>query len=451
MQVNPSSYRDTSGFVFKENGLIQRAIYQNYLIHYNQLVQSGLFNKLVKSGLLISHEEIVDHGLAFGKVIQPTQLSYISYAYEWSFSMLKDAAICTLQNALTALEHGMILKDANTHNIQFYKGKPILIDTLSFEIYHEGESWIAYHQFCECFLAPLLLMKFSHLDMNKLLLLYPDGIPLHICKSLLPWRTQFNLNVFLHITLPVNFQKKIKAPQPSNKSYFSKQKLSNLLNGLLEFVKHLELPKQKTAWSNYYTETILDNYLKEKKEIVLAMANSIEFNTVTDLGANNGEFSLMFSNLGKQVTSIDMDMQCIDSLYRHCRMNHIQTINLAVNDLSTPSPSIGWNAEERPSILSRIHADLSLGLALIHHLAIGKNLPFENILTFIAQNSIFSIIEFVSKEDEKVKELLMTRKDIFTNYNIEEFRKVALQHFDILQEQRISNQYRWLFLLRRKK
>jgi hypothetical protein len=119
--------------------------------------------------------------------------------------------------------------------------------------------------------------------------------------------------------------------------------------------------------------------------------------------------------------------------------------------LSTPSPSIGWNAEERPSILSRIHADLSLGLALIHHLAIGKNLPFENILTFIAQNSIFSIIEFVSKEDEKVKELLMTRKDIFTNYNIEEFRKVALQHFDILQEQRISNQYRWLFLLRRKK
>ena len=49
----------------------------------------------------------------------------------------------------------MTLKDCSVYNIQFHQGRPIFIDTLSFEIYRDGDPWIGYRQFCEHFLAPL--------------------------------------------------------------------------------------------------------------------------------------------------------------------------------------------------------------------------------------------------------------------------------------------------------
>jgi len=83
---------------------------------------------------------------------------FISYPYEWSFGQLKDAVLVTLAIQKRAMKAGMSLKDASAYNIQFYRGKPILVDTLSFEAYREGEPWVAYRQFCQHFLAPLALM-----------------------------------------------------------------------------------------------------------------------------------------------------------------------------------------------------------------------------------------------------------------------------------------------------
>ena len=130
-----SSFRDPSGFLFRKNNALYRQINTPYKPHYDALMNSGLYDALVKRHLLVAHQQ-ADIGLALtGKafcVIKPEPIRFISYPYEWSFGQLKDAALTTLKILKLAFEHGMVLKDATGFNIQFHCGKPILIDTLSF-------------------------------------------------------------------------------------------------------------------------------------------------------------------------------------------------------------------------------------------------------------------------------------------------------------------------------
>ncbi|MGB4844119.1 MAG: hypothetical protein WBP16_06625, partial [Ferruginibacter sp.] len=204
MQPLSSSYRDTDGFVFEQQDKIYRYVHPRYQQHYDRLMNSGLYDELIKKGWLIAHQEIEDitaFGFTKGKVLLPEQLPFISYPYEWSFDMWKDAALLTLQLAAASLKKEMSLKDATPFNIQFVNGRPVFIDTLSFENYTAGKPWVAYRQFCECFLAPLLLMHYCHPDTNKLFAVYPNGIPLDVLISLLPAKSKWNVNTFLHIHL----------------------------------------------------------------------------------------------------------------------------------------------------------------------------------------------------------------------------------------------------------
>ena len=124
--IHPASFRDPSGFVFTFNGKVYRQVNQQYSEHFDLLMKSGLYNSLVSLGLLIPHQHL-DKNLTgqtnWYRTLLPAQLHYISYPSEWSFDMLKDAALTTLQVARKAIEYGMILKDASAYNIQFHKGK----------------------------------------------------------------------------------------------------------------------------------------------------------------------------------------------------------------------------------------------------------------------------------------------------------------------------------------
>jgi len=190
-----SSFRDPSGFLFFRDGLIYRQVNTIYKENYDRLINSGLYETLVHGELLISHDE-VDVGQARSdkiyKIIKPELIPFISYPYEWCFSQLKDAALTTLKIQKKSLDFGMSLKDCSAYNIQFRKGKPVFIDTLSFEKYREGQPWVAYRQFCHHFLAPLALMSYKDIRLNQLFRVYLDGVPLDLASSLLPFRTRFS-------------------------------------------------------------------------------------------------------------------------------------------------------------------------------------------------------------------------------------------------------------------
>ena len=450
--LHPASFKDPAGFVFFYEGKIYRQINRQGADDFELLISSGLYDKLSKQKKIDPHNEIADikaEDTHWYKTILPEQIPFISYPYEWSFEQLKDAALLTLQVQKEALQHGMCLKDATPFNIQWLNGKAVFIDTLSFEKYKDGEPWAAYKQFCENFLAPLLLMRHKSSDLNKLLVSFPSGISIPLTASLLPFKTKFNMGIYLHIHLQAKMQKNYQADKPQQKTSLSLHQLNNILSSLENLVKKLSHSSAGTKWNNYYEETILSNdYLKQKQQMVLGLLSGIGFNTVADLGANKGEFSLLLKDKADKIIAADFDEACINELYIHLKENKIKNIYPVVVDVSNPSPAIGWANTERNSFWNRTNVDVMMALALVHHLAISFNIGFEMMAELFSKKCKYLLIEFVPKKDPKVQQLLRYRKDVFENYTQEGFEKGFSNYFTIETKQPTHHSTRILYLMK---
>ena len=450
----PSSFRDPSGFLFTENGTLFRSINRTYRQNYDYLIQSGLYNKLVADDLLISHREVQQPSENNDeyKIIQPEIVPFISYPYEWCFSQLKDAALATLQIQKQALNCNMVLKDASAYNIQFYKGKPILIDTLSFEIYKENHPWVAYRQFCQHFLAPLSLMASCDIRLGQLMRIYIDGLPLDLVSGLLPISTWFKPALLTHIHLHAKAQKRYEAKAPSPASpKVTKHSLIALVHHLESAIAPMKWQPEGTEWADYYEDT---NYSPEamnhKKQIVDAYLSESNPCTVWDLGANTGIFSRISAAKEADTIAFDFDPSAVEKNYQQMRKNKETKILPLCLDLTNPSPSIGWANKERLSLIERGPADIVLALALIHHLAISNNLPFSLIAAFLSQVCRFLIIEFVPKNDSQVQRLIRTREDIFPDYKQDNFEHSFSHNFLILKSQAVTDTQRTIYLMRQK-
>ncbi len=451
---HPSSYRDPSGFIFEKNGVLYRQVNKVFKEHFDFFIASGCYDKLVKKDLLIPHEKINENFSGdndWYATLKPERVSFISYPYEWGFDMLKDAALLTLDILKESLASGMILKDATPYNIQWHKGKLVSIDSLSFEKYDETIPWIAYRQFCENFLSPLLLTHYSRMPLQEMMLAYSEGIPLAVTKSLLPWRTKFSIHTYLHIHLHTKYSLKNPPTQAGKNTAFSKKKLLNLVSSLEGLITKLKLPVSKSTWSDYYDEASQrTNYLEHKRKIIQQWLEKIKpVATAADLGANTGEFSKLLSAKNIQTIASDFDANCINVLYNEIKKSDEKNILPIIIDLSKPSPSIGVNNEERDSFINRTNVDLAMALALIHHLAIGKNIPLEKIADLFQRMCRYLIIEFVPKQDEKIKLMLAGKKDIYTAYTEENFLSAFNQYFTVIEKETIAGSERTIYLMKK--
>lgn len=450
------SFRDPSGYIFTRGESIFRQINKSYQKDYDLLTKSGLYEKLTSAGFLISHtEESVSPSAEVFKIIRPQKIPFISYPYEWCFSMLKDAALLTLTIQQIALEYGMSLKDASAFNIQFLKGKPILIDTLSFEKYEEGKPWIAYKQFAEHFLAPLTLMAMTDIRLNRLAILFIDGIPLDLVSKLLPFRSKLKPSLLLHIHAHAGGQKKFSDRKISDLKLksFSKRAFLGLIDNLKSTTGNLSWNLHNTTWSEY-SNSGFHNYdetsLSQKETVINKFLKQIKPNSVWDLGANTGRFSRLAAETGAQVMAFDFDEGALEKNYLQVCKNREENILPLFCDLLNPTPALGWSNQERLSLIERGPADLILALALIHHLAISGNVPLDLIAEFLARLSTNLIIEFVPKEDSQVQRLLQNRKDIFLSYNKQGFEKAFRQYFQIKETIPILKSKRIIYLMKRK-
>ena len=321
-----ASFRDPSGFLFTRDGVLYRQVNQSYASDYNRLMESGLYEKLVKARLLIPHTEVdvppADQSSVY-RIIQPDRIAFISYPYEWAFSQLKDAALTTLSLQKRALKAGMSLKDASAYNIQFHNGKASLIDTLSFETYQEGMPWVAYRQFCQHFLAPLALMAYVDIRLDSYLRVYIDGIPLDLASELLPARTRFNFGLLTHIHLHASAQRRYAGKavsQPHDGKGMSKQSMVGLIESLENTIKKLNWKPAGTEWGNYYDITnYSDAAFEHKKELVSEWTTRVKPKLVWDLGANTGVFSRLASERGIQTISFDIDPAAVEQNYRQVK------------------------------------------------------------------------------------------------------------------------------------
>jgi ribosomal protein L11 methylase PrmA len=456
-----SSFRDNSGYIYQKDRIYYRSINLLYKANYNFLISSGLYQRLVKDFSLISHKEIqpnVIHSEGHYKTLLPEQLPFISFPYCWSFGMLKDAALLTLRIQKESLKYGMILKDASAFNIQFRGHSPIFIDTLSFEEYTDGTPWLAYNQFCQHFLAPLALMSYTDITLNQLLISNIDGLSLELTTKLLPFKSKFNFGLYLHIFMHSKAQKNYKAQKGKNSLIVSKinytaKSIERIVDSLISTIEGLTLSKQNTTWDSYYEKWVIDQYFDKKVTTVKGFIETIGTGLIQclDLGANDGTFSFLAAKHYNQVLSFDIDPLCVEQNYQALKKEKITNILPLIIDFTNPAPAIGWNNEERESILKQIgKVDTIMALAVIHHLCIGKNIPLQYLVDFLKNHCNNLIIEFVPKTDEKVKLLLENREDIFPLYNVNDFKKIFSEYFDILEEIILTPTDRILFLMKLK-
>lgn len=456
----PSSFRDPSGFLFRRGGSLFRQVNNSYAEHYDRLMASGLYDVLVRERLLVPHEEVevAPKGAAY-RTIQPQEIAYVSYPYEWSFSQLKSAALLTLRVQEVALSHGMTLKDASAYNVQFVGGRPVFIDTLSFETLCEEEPWVAYRQFCQHFLGPLALMSKVDVRLRRLFTNYLDGPPLDLVSAMLPRRSRFSYSLLAHLHLHARSQIRHAHSAASEGAAARPRKMTKLLLeslvvSLRKAVSKQELNVDRTEWGNYYDDTnYSDSAMSTKEHLVVDLVQKYAHaqDVLHDFGANTGRFSRLVAPHVGYVLAHDIDELAVD---RHFAMlqtsEYRERVLPLVVDLTNPSPAIGWDLLERESFKQRARADVGLALALIHHLAISNNTPLPDIARFFAGVAQKLVIEFVPKEDSQVERLLATRADVFPDYHVAGFESAFSAHFEVRERLPIEGTARVLFYLEKR-
>jgi hypothetical protein len=449
-----SSFRDPAGAVFRRDGVLYRGIRPAGRPHYEALMSSGLYDELVADGLLVPHVEMppAEAPPGWDKVIRPAEVPFVSYPYEWCFSQLKDAALATLEIEKRALRRGLTLVDASAYNIQFLRGRPILIDTLSLRVSQAGEPWTAYRQFCQHFLAPLALMSLRDVRLGGLARVHLDGIPLGLAAALLPLRSRLRPSLLLHLHLHAGSQRRYEGRDVRiARGQVGLRSRLGLVDSLEAGTRRLRWRPRGTEWADYYEDT---NYssagLAEKRKAVEEFVLAVRPRTVWDLGGNVGTFSRAAAASGAQVLSFDVDPACVERNYLRVRAEREPLILPLLMDLGNPSPATGWDNAERMSLLERGPADAVLALALIHHLAIGNNVPLDRIARFLARAGRSLLVEFVPKTDSQIKRLLVVREDIFESYTPEGFEGAFGEHFEIDRRIPLAGSQRTLYAMTRK-
>jgi hypothetical protein len=355
----------------------------------------------------------------------------------------------------------MRLKDASAYNVQFDAGRPILIDSLSFERADPTEPWPAYRQFCQHFLAPLALIAYRDPRLGLLSRDHLDGVPLDMAAALLPARTRLRPGLMAHLHMHARAQRRAGGPAAGRGSgagagvaarprRMSRLGQEALLDNLRRTVEGLRW-RERGTWVDYGVQTsYTERGAASKRAIVDRMLAAAGGRTVWDVGANVGTYSGVAAEAGRQVLAFDMDPGAVERHWRSLDDAGRAAILPLVMDLTNPSPDLGWALEERRSILRRGPADVVMALALVHHLAIGNNVPLPMLSALFARLGRWLIVEFVPKEDPMTQRLFAARRDVFGGYSLDGLRAALERDFRIVEEVRIEDSLRTLFLAERR-
>ncbi len=458
----PGSFRDPAGGVVTQSGRVFRYLTRSAGDDVRALLDAGWYKQLVAEGDVVDGRplqvaeapEVYALDPAITLVVEHSRIGFVSYAYEWPFAMLKDAAAHQLELTLKAFANGYIVKDATPFNVQFEGTRAVFIDVPSFERYEPGSGWRAYAQFCRMFLNPLFLQAYGGLAFHPWLRSSIDGIDTDTVRRLLPFRAKLRPSVFIDVVLQSmlnhRFSGNDKALTSASKRKISDDVVRALLNRMVKTIDNIERPKASSAWLDYTTTkthytSAADAFKENVVRTTLAAARP---NVVWDLGCNTGQFSMIAAESTGLVLAVDSDEASVDALYRRVKTTHTNILPV-VMDLLNPSPDQGWAQSERRGFASRGTADWALALALVHHLAISGNVPFGRLVDWFASITRCAIIEFVPKSDPMVQRLLITRKDVYPNYTQAHFESALATRFRIIDRAAVPDSGRILYTVAR--
>ncbi|MGW8250809.1 MAG: SAM-dependent methyltransferase, partial [Anaerolineales bacterium] len=308
-----------------------------------------------------------------------------------------------------------------------------------------------YRQFCQHFLAPLSLMSYRDIRLSGLLKEHIDGLPLDLTSQLLPFRTRLMPSLLLHIHLHASSMKRYAGAKPDTRRSVSSTAFLGLIESLEGAVRRLNWTKPDGGWARYYQDehSYTDAGLEHKQQLVRQYLAQTSPKIVWDLGANTGLYSRLACEAGASSVAFDFDPAAVEIDYREVKAKQETHLLPLVQDLTNPSPAIGWQNRERLSLLERANADAVLALALIHHLAIANNLPLGHIAAFFHSLARWLIVEFIPKDDPQVQRLLLARDDIFSTYTQDGFEQAFSACYKIHSVQTVNESSRRVYLMER--
>ncbi|EJN13307.1 hypothetical protein PMI42_03331 [Bradyrhizobium sp. YR681] len=465
MTPEPGSFRDPGNQVFYLDEQVFRTLDAESAAHWHQLRQTTFFQALVKREAVVATETedrpgVREQALSgrWTELLRHERIPFVSYPYEWTFNMLKDAALLQLGILEDALANGWTLKDGSAYNVQWRGQRPVFIDVSSFEPYRPGESWIGYRQFCMMFLIPLLLKAHRDIDTAALCRSDLEGIDPEEALKFISVRDIFRRGVLSHIYLHARLQARARRAEAAVSSAPPKWAIRQtaemtlrMVQSLGRLVSKLERRDARTSWSAYEeTHSYDDGSFSQKKDFVERHVRGRRWPLVYDLGCNTGTFSRLCSEHADCIVAIDQDELAVDTLYRRIKTPASGNIIPLVMPLSNVSPDQGWRGRERKSFEHRARPDLILCLALIHHMVVSANIPLRNFLDWIRAFGASVILEFVGPDDEMTLQLLKNRRNVHSGYTQEAFESVARSMFDILDSAPLKGGRRRIYLLQPK-
>jgi SAM-dependent methyltransferase len=453
--IEPGSFRDPESRVFYAGDEIYRALSKQGMEDFEALAESGLLedSRIVRT-------ERADGAPAAAGVL-PTEtagvlkhelIPFVSYPYEWTFSMLKDAALLQLDLLLAALDRDLILKDSSPYNVQFKGGKAVFVDVGSFERVREGEPWVGYRQFCMLYLYPLLLQSVKGVAFQPWLRGSVDGITPGQMRGLMSFRDRFRrgltTNVFLHARLEERYADKPReTKQEVKRAGMGKELILANVRKMRRLVSRLEWDPPQGVWVAYgERNTYTDEDAKRKDDFVREVSTSKPWRLVWDIGCNNGRYSRIAAEGARYVVAVDADQGPVELLYRELRDSDDESILPLTMNLADPSPALGWRGLERKAMPDRGRPDLVLALALVHHVAIGANVPVREIVDWLAGLGSALVIEFPTREDPMVQKLLAPKREgLHPDYELGFFERCLGEAFDVQRSERLESGTRVLY------
>jgi hypothetical protein len=409
--------------VFTTPDGVFRVLSAEGLRDWEAFAESKLWPELREEGRVVATEPVkldalpdLLAGEAAG-VLRHERVPFVSYPYEWPFSMLKDAALLQLELNRRALRADLALKDASPYNVQWRGTRPVFIDVGSFERLRPDEPWAGYRQFCMLFLYPLMLQAYKDLPFHAALRGSLDGIAPHDARALLAgerFRKGVLSNVLLHARLESRYAgaegREVK--REMKRAGFGKELLAANFGKLEKLVRRLEWKPGETAWTGYGEDNSYDEAsASAKAEFVRETAARRHSRLAWDVGCNDGRYARIAAESADLVVAFDADHATVDALYRRLRDERREDIVPLVMSVTDPSPDLGWRGRERASFERRGTPELALCLAVVHHVCITGNVPVRELLDWLRSLDTTLVIEFPDRADPMVQRLLSGKRD----------------------------------------
>jgi hypothetical protein len=443
---DPGSFRDPASHVVLDGDRVVRLLDERGLAGWKTLSDTEFFSKAIAEGALIGTVEIEAFDGAAGALEHP-RLPFVSYPYEWTFSMLKDAALLQLRLLREGLSEGITIKDATPYNIQFVDGRPVFIDIGSFEAYSPGEPWIGYRQFTRQFLFPLMLRAWAGLPFQPWLRGNMEGPTAGEMRRLLSRSQRMKPAAMLHVSLQARMEERMSGQAVRGElktAGFSSDLILANVRKLEKLVQSLDWDGGGHGWVEYEACSHVGRDRETKGDFLRDALARHRPKRVLDLGANDGYFSEIAADHGAVAVAVDGDEPVLDALYRRGTK-----VSLALADLTNPSPSQGWAGVERPALTDRANPDLVVAYGLIHHLIYTASIPPATVVEWLASFRCPVVVEFVSPADDMVAKLTAnkTEAELHPGRTQPEFEDLLRDRFQVLAGKALGNGVRTLFSL----